>query len=54
MPCGVMPAAHSASAALTYTRVGCSSASASRRPVPGTWSFSDMPPFLNSACLASE
>ena len=36
MPRGVMPAAHSASTAFTYTRVGWSSASATRRPVPGT------------------
>ena len=54
MPCGVMPAAHSASAAFTYTRVGCSSASAIRRPVPGTWPSRLRPPFLNSACLARE
>ncbi len=49
-----MPAAHSASAAFTYTRVGCSSASASLLPVPGTVSPRLSPPFLNSACLASE
>ncbi len=39
MPRGVMPAAHSASAAFTYTRVGCSSASAILRPEPGSWSL---------------
>ncbi len=54
MPCGAMPAAHSASTAFTYTRVGWSSASASRRPVPGTWSDSVIPPLRNSACLARE
>src|SRR3984957_2929248 len=54
MPCGVTPAAHSASAAFTYTRVGCSSASAIRRPEPGTVSVRLRPPFLNTACLARE
>ena len=54
MPCGVTPAAHSDSAAFTYTRVGWSSASASLRPEPGTVSSSVRPAFLNRACLASE